>query len=143
MPGDAYFVQGFLQLDVAANSHRIDVNQVQVGKYTEQNLLFADFSLGRWLYRNPRADRFRDLAFVVEYHYVSTLQDTDVVGIGLPGPQISLRNLYNRMDVSNVTVGVHARIGQTTVRFGGAFPVDERENRLYDAEVQVSINRYF
>jgi hypothetical protein len=143
MPGDTYFFQGFLQLDVAANDHRVDVDQVQVGKYHEQNLLFADLSVGRWLYRNPRADRLRDLAFLVEYHYVSTLQDTDLVGIGIPGAQISLRNLYNRMDVSNVTVGFHARIGRTTVRVGGAFPVADRENQLFDGEVQVSINRYF
>jgi hypothetical protein len=143
MPNDVIFYQGFLQLDLATNGNRVDLNDVGVGKYTEQNLLFVDICVGRWLYRDPSAHRFRGLAAVLEYHFATTLQDADVVGTTINENWIELRNIDNRMDISNVTAGVHAVIGRTTVRVGGVFPVADEADRLFDAELQVSVNRYF
>jgi hypothetical protein len=142
VPNDVIFYQGFLQLDLAANSNRVQFNGLDVGKYTEQNLLFVDLCLGRWLYRDPSASRFRGLAAVLEYHYTTTLQDADVVGYEIQGNWIELRNLHNRMDVQNLTVGLHAQVGKTTIRLGGVLPLEDSD-RLFDAEVQLSINRYF
>ncbi len=142
-PDDVLFLQGFLQLDIAANSNRVELNQADIGKYTEQNLLYVDLCLGRWLYRDPSAYRFRGVAAVLEYHFTSTLQDADVVGATLFDNWIELRNINNRMDVSNVTAGFHAAIGRTTFRVAGVFPVEDVSDRLFDAEIQFSVNRYF
>jgi hypothetical protein len=42
-----------------------------------------------------------------------------------------------------VTAGLHAAIGRTTVRAAGVFPVENEADRLFDAEFQFSLNRYF
>jgi len=142
-PNDYFFYQGFLQLDIAANSNRVIFGGTDLGRLTEQNLLFIDLSVGRWLIRNPSAYRFRGLAALVEFHYTTTLQDTDTVS-GLVGlDYLELHNTYNRTDVSNFTVGLHGEIGQTTIRVGGVFPLRNGSDKQFDAEFQVSMNRRF
>lgn len=140
-PNDRVFWQGFLQVDVAANGNRVVFDDTDLGKLNEQTLLFVDLSWGFWLYRNPRGSLITGLAPVVEYHYTTTLQDGEVLGDHQQLFQIG--NTLNRMDVSNVTVGLHTELGKTTVRVGGVFPISENPDRLYDAEVQVSVNRRF
>ena len=65
------------------------------------------------------------LAPVVELHYTTTLEDSDLVrgSVGPLGFQFS--NLLNRVDALQFTVGLHADLGpQTTFRVGGAFPLN-------------------
>ena len=56
---------------------------------------------------------------------------------------LELRNMFNRTDISNLTAGLHAEIGKTTVRVGGVFPLQDEPSRQFDAEVQLSVNRRF
>ena len=61
-------------------------------------------------------------------------------------PQVdyALSNFANRMDVVNATVGIHTEIARhTTLRVGGVFPLTDGTDRLFDAEVQIQLNRYF
>lgn len=142
-PNDRVFSQGFLQIDVATQGNRIIYGGNDLGRLHEQTLLYLDYSMGYWLYRNPSAPYLTGLAAVVEYHYTTTLQNADLVG-GTDGSQfLQFGNAYNRQDISNLTIGLHTELGLTTVRVGGAFPLGGNSNRLYDAEVQFSVNRRF
>ena len=140
-PNDVVFYQGFLQLDVATNGNRVVFGDTELGELTQQNLLYVDFSVGRWLARNAQARHFKGLAALVEYHYTTTLQDADIV-TGFVGPDfLAVGNTFNRIDVSNVTVGLHAEIGRTTIRVGGVFPLRDAPDRDFDAEFQIYVNR--
>jgi hypothetical protein len=143
MPSERLFYEGFLQVDVATNDDPVVFGGQELGKLHEQTMLFVDLSVGYWLYRNPCGCPITGVAPVLEYHYASTLQDADIV-TGSDGYQVlSYGNIYNRLDISNITVGLHTELGKTTVRVGGVFPLETGANRYFDAEVQVSINREF
>jgi hypothetical protein len=142
-PNDRVFSEGFLQVDVPTNGNRVSFGDSQLGKLTEQTLLYVDLALGYWVYRNPYAHYLTGLAAMVEYHYTTTLEDAEIVS-GTDGSQIlQFGNTLNRMDISDLTIGLHTELGKTTVRVGGAFPLSGASNRLYDAEVHVSVNRRF
>ncbi|MFH1918341.1 MAG: hypothetical protein ABIP48_00425 [Planctomycetota bacterium] len=145
-PDDVLFYQGFLQVDIAANGNRVELAGADLGRLTDQNLLFLDLSLGRWLLRNPlgeEAPRLKGLAGIVEVHYTTTLQDTDVVNGAAGQALLQLSNPLNRIDVVNLTAGLHAEIGMTEVRVAGVFPLRDAHDRLFDSELQVSVNRRF
>lgn len=147
-----YFINSFIQVDIATNGNRVDAGFANVapatlGRYTEQNLLFVDLGTGYWLYRDDVADDslFTNLAAILEFHYTSSLQDTDrIVGIA-GGRPIDYRNNFNRFDIVNITTGLQARLwDNTNVRVAGVFPLGSRDDqRFFDSEVQVQINRQF
>ncbi len=142
-PYGRIFSEGFIQVDVPTNSNRVCFGGSNLGMLTEQPLLYVDFALGYWLHRNPYAPRITGVAAMVEYHYTMTLEDADIVS-GTDRYQIlQFGNTANRLDISNLTLGLHTELGLTTVRVGGVFPLSGGANRLYDAEVQVSVNRRF
>lgn len=142
-PNDRVFCEGFLQVDVATNDNRVTFGSSDLGELHDQTLFYVDLALGYWLYRNPYAPWLSGVATMVEYHYTTTLEDAHTVS-GTDGFQLlQFGNMFNRLDISNVTVGLHTELGRTTVRVGGVFPLGGGSNRLYDAEVQVSINRFF
>ncbi len=149
-PNDTFFYHGFWQVDVPLNGNRIDYvdpfNNVagQFGRLQEQTLMHCDLSVGSWLYRNRCAPLVTGLASVVELHYTTTLDDSDLVR-GTVGPLgFNFSNVLNRIDALQFTVGLHADLGpQTTFRVGGAFPLNRGAERPFDAEVLVSLNRRF
>jgi len=143
LPSDKLFFQMFLQWDVAANGNRVTVDGVQLGKLDDQNLMYLDLMLGYWLYRNPSARWINGIAPVIEYHYTTTLQDADIVTIYDGGLYHHFINQDNRIDVSNLNVGLHTQLGLTTVSVAGAFPLTGGSNQLFDAELQVYVNRNF
>jgi hypothetical protein len=145
-PTDCLFFQGFLQVDVAANGDRIDSRDpvsTLTGVYREQTLLYTDLQVGYWLYRNRCAPVLTGLASVVEFHYTTTLQDTDRTFLAnLFSVQVT--NPANRVDMVNMTVGVHAELANHTLcRLGGVFPLSTGDNRAFAAEVQVQVERRF
>ncbi|MFH1918711.1 MAG: hypothetical protein ABIP48_02320 [Planctomycetota bacterium] len=150
VPSPRLFCLGFAQLDVAANGNRVDYfdNQQrepgQFGRLTEQTLLYLDVSTGYWLYRNPCACGLTGLASLVEFHYTTALDDADLVNSTVSGTGFQFGNRLNRIDVVDLTVGLHAEICRnTTVRVAGAFPLNDTPEKPFDAEIHVSVNRRF
>jgi hypothetical protein len=141
-PTEESFLHGFLQVDVPVGGNRLDSFQFgTLGIIDEQVLLHIDLSTGYWLYRDPCACWLTGLAGLVELHHTSTLQDADVVTFV---PQVKFGNLLNRVDMTNVVVGLHTEIrGRTTLRLAGVFPFQEEPDRPFDAEVHVTLNRYY
>lgn len=155
-PTDRFFVHAFAQLDVAANGNPVKFTAGGLppdagtfGVYNEQTLLHLDVSLGRWLYRDPCAPVVTGLACLAEWHYTAALEDTDVVTGARatpvpPGATLDFRNRLNRFDVVNFTAGLHLEIARdTTLRVGGAFPLESGAERFFDAEALAQLSRRF
>lgn len=149
MPTNRIFYHGFLQLDVPLNGNRVDfvdppnAQSGTLGTLNDQTLLHVDVSTGYWLYRNPEASVLSGIASLCEFHYTTTLQDADIFNTAVPGNPIRLGNLLNRIDVANMTVGLHAELfGNTTLRVGSVLPLQDNAERP-DAEVNASLNRYY
>jgi hypothetical protein len=85
------------------------------------------------------------VAGVAELHYTSTLNDADIIigrTVGVRPHQFG--NRLNRTDTVQLTVGLHTKLGcHTTLRVGGAFPLNRSAERPFDSEILVSLNRYF
>ncbi len=142
---DKWFLQSFGQMNFAASGNEV-VNQNGVlGVFNEQNLLQTDIGLGRWLWQDSTRPVFTGLAGVFELHYTTTVQDTDVVGLG-NGPFLSgsILNSANRQDLLNLTSGLQAQLGPlTALRVGAVVPLRNTPDRVFDSEIQVSLNRKF
>jgi hypothetical protein len=152
LAGDSpYFINGFIQVDIATAGNRVDAGPINgppttLGLFNEQNLLFVDLGTGYWLFRDEVEDGgLTSLAAILEFHYTSSLQDTDVVNGTVLGRPINYRNNFNRFDIVNVTTGVQAQIwDNTSVRVAGVFPLGSADDeRFFDSEVSVQINRKF
>jgi hypothetical protein len=149
--GSGLFMTGFVQVDVAANGNNVQFvdpgsgARTNLGRYTEQTLLFADLGVGHWLYRDSDAPRWTGLAVVGELHYTTSLQDTDVLAGTANGTGAVITNVANRVDVLNGTIALQALMfDASSLRVGGVFPLgSDPERRFFDAEVQVQFNRRF
>jgi len=147
-PTDRFFYQGFMQWDFATNGNRVEILSpgpvTSAGTFTGQNLMHFDFSSGYWLYRNLDAT-VTGLAFLGELHYTTTLQNTDVVVANLPsGATATLRNGANRVDPLNLTIGLHLEVLlNTALRVGAAFPLKGADDRFFDSEIILQLNRRY
>lgn len=150
LPTDATFLQGFLTASVPASGNQFVVGSrdgpdVNAGVYTPQSRLHLDLAGGAWFYQNPGGGGITGMAFVGEVHYVAATQPGDflnVTTIGPTGPNFyQLGNLSNKQTTTNLTVGIHTIWNDRfQFRIGGAFPLAQRPNRGFDAEVIAQVN---
>jgi len=151
VPNDQLFWHGFLQLDIPTSGNRVDFVDTTVpasgtiGTITDQTLLHVDLSAGYWLYRAASASVVTGLALMAEFHYTTTLSDADVVtSPTIAGNILQFGNTLGHVDVMNITAGVHTELfNNTTLRVSGVFPLQNNAERPFDAEVAVSVNRYY
>ena len=147
VPNDFWFFQWFLQLDFNANGNDVVAGDPlrEQAVLTEQNLFHINLSGGYWLHENYDARYVNGIAAILELHYTTTIQDADAVAFAGGGDFIFLGNTFNRVDVLNMTAGLHFQIGDlSNLRVACVVPLrSEIENRQFDAETVVSFNRYF
>jgi hypothetical protein len=136
-PNRRWFAQGFIQADIDLNGNDVATGfRGFEGVLQDQNLLFIDASVGRWLCRScDPCDCLTGVAALAELHYTTTLNDTDRVA--------GIKNPFNRMDILNATAALNAQFRRTSVRVGGTAPLTDDEERLFDAEVIFQLNRNF
>ena len=145
-PGDRWFFEAFAQVDLDANGNsstltRLNLPTVYPGDFYDQNLLFLDFNFGYYIYKNSNAYGLTGIAPVCELHYTTTLQDTRVLTMG-NGDEFL--NPDNRMDILNITGGVHFDFGRySTLTVAAVAPLRGGREALFDAEVNVQFNRRF
>ncbi|MEQ1824726.1 MAG: hypothetical protein ABL921_02225 [Pirellula sp.] len=143
-PNDDWFLQAFTQLDFAASGNDVIAIQNRVGTFTEQNLFHADIALGRWLARDLGRPFLYGVASLLELHYATTIQDTDVINIAGNGLLSTLVNRFNRVDLLNLTAGLHFQLTPlSNFRVGAVTPLRANPDRTFDSELQVSFNRLF
>lgn len=146
-PDEHWFFHGYAQVDVAANPNRVTlINNLSMtptiaatDSLIEQTFLYLDASAGYWWLRSNDNDGLTGLATVVELHYSTTLNDAKLANLG----SATVGNSENRIDVVNLTAGVHTEwFRNTSVRVAIVVPLD-RDQRFFDTEGQVSVIRRY
>lgn len=140
-PSEFYY-HGFVQLDVPLGGNRVEVEDFSaavkdMGSLNEQVLLYVDVGAGCWLLRRPCAEVCTGVAMTAELHYTTTFQNADTVPQLGGVPQFG--NAANRMDVVNLTVGLHCELAdQAQLRVGGVCPLASDDDRFFDSELVAS-----
>jgi hypothetical protein len=72
------------------------------------------------------------------------MNDSDEVLVSSLGGIGSLSNPLNRIDLLNLTSGLHFQISDlSNLRVGAVVPLRAQPERVFDSEIQVSFNRMF
>lgn len=150
------FWHTFVQLDVPLNpdSYRFQTTTptptVISGDWDDQTLLHLDVGGGYWLYRDECCctSTVTGVAAIAEIHYTTALDDTDIEAGGsspaVPRAGFDLRNAANRVDVINLTTGLHVELSRCrTLRVAADVPLREGDNRWFDAEIMAQFARRF
>ncbi len=144
VPMDELFFNAFGQIDFAASGTDVVSPLGVQGTFNNQHLMHLDASLGRWLISNTGRRYLTGVAGLLELHYTSTLQDSDVLNAtqaGLPGFIVVAGN---RRDLLNLTSGLHFQLGPASnLRIGAVTPLRSAPDRAFDTEIQVVLNRVF
>ncbi len=151
-PNDCWFVLGFAQADFDTRGNEVFLNTgnglAQAGTIQDQSLLYLDLAIGRWLYKNPSARGITGVVPTVELHYTTTMQDADIVAgpinprSGVPNEQVG--NFRNRVDVVDITGGVHFLLGScSSLTVAGVVPLRTGDDRMFNAEFLAQFNRRF
>ena len=149
MPSDQSFCQLAVQADFDARGNPVIVDQTLVGTIQDQTLLFLDASYGYWLMHDPYGEGIvTGIAPMIELHYTSTLQDTDVVDFGrfVGGGSTdtnSVTNPNNRQNILNMTGALRLELAGTSfLTFAGVVPLRSDE-KLFDAEFSAQFVQYY
>jgi hypothetical protein len=151
-PGDLWFVQGFVQADFAASGFQLQQNgQFDGPVFTEQDLMYYDLLVGRWLYRNDYSRCLTGIAALLELHYTTSIEQAQVVGFARLPPLDppfylgAVGNQFNWIDPLYLSAGLHFQIRElSNLRVACVVPLKNRPgDRQFDAEILVSCNREF
>lgn len=143
LQGDDVNHQGFVQVDVATNGNKFTYNdgQIVTADFMEQTLLYVDYSLSKAIYNGNRADTVERISLLTEFHYTTTLEDSDVVVINTNNSAFTLASDGNRIDVLNFTAGIDTRLScGTNIRFGTVVPLTDDDDRFFDIEFLAQVN---
>jgi hypothetical protein len=139
-PRERLFFEAFAACDFDAGGSPVIANGPRIGTYQQQSLLFLDGKIGYWAYQNPCARWVTGIAPTVELHYTSTMQDAPVVsrnGFGITP-------IAARQDILDLTGGLQFQLGPCTdLTLAGCAPLRTGNNKLFDAEFMVQLNRRF
>ena len=129
-PSDNWFLQGFIQTNFDTKGDRVFSPFGLEGRIQNQNLMFVDVSVGRWLARRRLSGGGTlGIAALTELHYTRTMNDTDFV-FGITNPN-------QNMDILNITNGLHLQVQRYAIRVGASAPLRDGPEKLFDAEVFV------
>jgi hypothetical protein len=147
-PDARRFAHAFLQVDVPANGNSLDVTNLnltpQSATFHEQTAMYLDLGVGYWLYRNPRARGLTGMAGLLEVHYATTLSDAGSLTFFDGITTLDFGNSTGGVDEVNLTAGVHGEFARNTLlRVAGVFPLREDDDRSFDSEIQVQVERRF
>ena len=143
-PTDDIFWQGFVQMDFDTTGNRIDadstgVNATPIGVVQDPNLLFLDFSIGRWLIDDPDASFITGVAPMLELHYATTVQDAETI----TGNGVTVSGQSQRIDILNASAAAVIRIhDRMTIRPGIVFPLRRNHDKQFDFEAGIQVNLY-
>lgn len=139
-----WFWQNYVQVDAAANGNKVYVNSTgkaidQIGVLQEQNYLYLDTSLSRWLHRDNV--RQTGIAMTFELHYNTTINNNDTISVNDNNGSLSIGTPNFSADILNMTLGPTFMYGASTVTVAYGTPLTE--DRGSDGELRVLLNRFF
>jgi hypothetical protein len=140
-----WFATAYGQIDIAtAGDAFIVEGRGSIGKINAPTYARFDVSLGRWLMQDMSYQYLEGIAAIAEFHYVTTLQDSDTILASDGDNSFALTNVDNRVDYLNTTAGFHFQLTPfSNLRVAGVFPVRRDPDRQFDSELQVAFNRNF
>jgi len=136
-----WYWQSFLQMDIDSNGNSVQAdlsgaNLRPVGVLQEQTLLFADLGVG-YQFTELGDDSPLAIAATAELHYATALQKSDSIRAGT----LDIRNLVNRFDVVNLTLGVNFLTNRNfSIRPAMVIPLSD-DQFDYEAMVQANVWR--
>lgn len=137
------FLQGYMQLDVAASGNPIYGNAVngalpRIGVFNDSTLLHADFALNRTVFENRCSDCIRSIMLNAEVHYSGTLQESDLVDSN----GLVFTNLQPNFNVVNATFGAHCVLANNLVISPAmAVPLRRKDfDKQFDYEAILQLN---
>lgn len=161
-PNEKWFTQGFLQVDIPLNRSQAsldftgtipganipDFNEADL--IAQQTLMRVNVGVGRWWFRHPCAF-VRGIATMLEVHHTTTLEDAELLGPvslipgqgGVPETVLRVGNLANRVDSTNVVLGVPIQTAWLDIYNGFIAPVTTGDNRGFDFEYNLMIQRRY
>lgn len=118
-----------------------------------QTLLRLNLGWGYILTQNPDADWINQLTALFEVHYTTTLNDAAIQTIpeftfdpfgGVITTDITVGNLFNRVDIINMVGGLSAHMGNWVITHGVSAPIKQCEcSRGFDFEYNLQMQRPF
>ncbi len=117
-----------------------------------QTLMRLNLGWGYTVLDNPRADFLQQLTAMFEVHYTTTLQDAKISSIpvtvqgslgSIPVQSIDFGNRLNRVDIVNMVLGLSAKTGNWIFTNGVTVPLSSSEERPFDFEYNLQVQRPF
>lgn len=147
-PNDSLFIQSFLQVDLDATGSPVFLNPtaqpgtalVNAGRLQDQTLLFADLSVGRWLFRGARPSSIgvTGVATVGEVHYNTSVQTADETRRGT----LAFGDSSTTLSQVSLTVGSHLEFRRGNIlTLGYVVPVGG-DRQPYDGELRAYVNLF-
>ena len=152
-PTRDWYTMAFATLDIPTRGNQakfVDpgTGTQNLGRLTDQTLLYLDVMLGRWIYRNPQSRGVTGISVQGELHYAGTVNDADslsgvVSGVGW-NTGYEFGSPRGRFDSTNAAIVLHTELkNNTDIRVAGLFPLSDSDNRFFDSEVLVVVVRRF
>ncbi len=141
-----WFFNAFSSVDIALNGNRFRnafIGQPVLGRINDQTLGTLSLGVGRWICFDQNRPVVNGFAISSELNYTTTLQDADIVRDNLFIQTSTVTNVANRSDHLNFTLGGNLLLGSTSLRFGIVQPLRSGDDRLFDHEFNVQLNRLF
>ena len=139
MPNENWFVQSFVQYDVAANGNRVAMNAngtglQNVGKLNDRSALALDTGLGCWLYRSDDTRGLTGVLPMLELHHNFAIGDLDQVAAG----RFLVGDFTSSSNQTTLTAGTSLEFSQrANVSVGYSTPLGSAASQGYDGALQL------
>lgn len=139
-PESRLFAQGFLQLDFDTNGNPVLIDSgtglASAGRIHDANFLFADVSVGYWMYDSESDGLVQRIAPTAELHWSKSLQETDRVQAGA----IQVGNFADNIDIVTGLVGINVMMkGQTHLSMGYGAPLMTGADQPFDGSFRMML----
>ncbi|MGB7347756.1 MAG: hypothetical protein WBD20_26265 [Pirellulaceae bacterium] len=134
--------QTYLQIDTALNGDTISADLTgqrlqRLGTFTDSTLMHLDAAISKSIYRNPRAERVKQITLNGELHYTTSLEGSDLVS----GNGLTYTNLKDKFHVLNATTGFHFQLcNNLIVTPAMSIPLRDGLDKQFDYEAIVQVN---
>ncbi len=148
--GYGWFTQGYAAVDFEASHNTIvdHFNGNNQGKIDAATLMFVDWQVGKWIYRNNDCccGGITGIAPTLELHYTTTVDK----GHAPSGFSDQVRS-FGSADILNLTAGVKVLVGCGMLNVYGAAPLHQTKRYIdtelkqvsFDSEIGVQYIRFF
>ena len=153
MPNDRLFFQSYFQIDAATNGDPTYVGDLSdvagkrmlyAGKVYERTYAYTSLSAGYWLFRktDSRGTVKRGMNLMSELHWTQSLDCADGVQYVQDNFVFDIGSSRRNDSVLNMTFGTRYLFNAKT-NLGIGYSVPLSQNRQFDGELRMMLNRYF